>query len=543
MTATLPPGTITLGYEPQKMQEVFHSCPADEALFGGSAGGGKSDALVNEFIHECATVPKTRAVLFRRTNPELQELKDRAEELLAPFPEIATFRAREERWEFPQTGSFLRFSHLQHYEDVHKHQGSQYSLLGFDEWTHFLPKQVEYLKSRNRSAHGLWVRTRGASNPGAIGHAYIKDYFVAPRDERGTLIDNVPLLAYYDFTLRRWVRTKPYEGQSVDVKELGKIAKWQGHYNSEKEQWEPCPPWDRGKPSAFVTWVPTLTEEERRINETRERDGVELLKPMSRCYIPARLKDNKYLYDDYSYHARLARLPENERKALLDGNWDIFEGAFFPDFRPAIHVIDGGWRPPANWSVWASMDWGRSVPSAVYWHAQNPENQHIATYREMYGIYRTDREIAENIVFLTGDEDVRYIMADPAMWRADGNDDAISHADTFDFYFANEGTRIKMMKADNNRVAGWARLKDLMAIDPKTITDDAPEGQPYWRCTADCRNLIRTIPQQVYDADRQDDLDTDGEDHGLDALRYGVMNAKSLAGRRSYNIRPAVIKR
>ena len=515
-----PAGTAQLGYSPQAMQTIAHSCPADEMLYGGSAGGGKSEWLLNEGIFTCARYPKTRAVIFRRTSPELQELKDRADEILGPHPGVATWHAREERWEF-KNGSFLRFSHLQHYEDVHKHQGAQYTLLLFDEWTHFLPRQTDYLRSRNRSAQGHWSRILGASNPGSIGHAYIKDYFVAPRNEHGTLIDNARLLAYYDFERQEWVETEPGEGR------------WDGEFNHETKRWEPCPPTQVGKPMGYVVWMPPLTPEEFKINEQRKRDGVAPLVPLSRCYIPARLSDNKYLYDDPSYHARLARMPENERKALLDGNWDIFEGAFFPDFRPALHVIDGGWRPPAHWSTWASMDWGRSVPSAVYWHAQDPATQHIVTYREMYGIYKTDREIAQNIVFLTGEEDIRYIMADPAMWRADGNDDAISHAETFDYYFQSEGTRIKMMKADNNRVAGWARWKDLMAVDPK-------DGTPYWQCTADCRNLIRTIPQMVYDEDKNDDLDTDADDHSSDAVRYGLQSAKSLKPRRLFSSKPVV---
>ena len=528
MIATLPPEATTFGYIPQRVQGIAHTCPADEMLYGGAAGGGKSDWLLNLEIMECNTHPRTRAVLFRRTNPELQELRDRADELLSPHPDIALYHARADRWEF-RNGSFLRFSHLQHYEDVHKHQGTQYTLIGFDEWTHFLPKQVEYLKSRNRSAAGHWSRMIGASNPGSIGHAYIKDFFVEPRDERGGIIENVSLVAYYDFEREQWVRTSPA------------IGKWVGHYNMDEKRWEPCPPWSRGKPSEYVVWVPDLTPEERKINIERVTDGVAPLAPLSRCYIPARLKDNRYLYNDPSYHAKLARMPENERKALLDGNWDIFEGAFFGDFRTARHVIDGGWRPPAHWSTWASMDWGRSVPSAIYWHAQDPETQHIVTYREMYGIYRTDRELAENIVFLSGDEDIRYVMADPAMWRADGNDDAISHADTFDYYFA--GTRIKMMKADNNRIAGWARWKDLLATDPKTMTEDDPVGHPYWRCTSDCRNLIRTMPQQVYDEDKQDDLDTDGDDHAADAVRYGLMSGKSLHTRRQFNPRSVIVKR
>jgi hypothetical protein len=540
MTATLPENAVTLGehmiatltptqqlgYTPQTMQRVFHECPSDEVLYGGSAGGGKSDALINHGLVVCAQEPRTRAVIFRRTSPELQELRDRAAELMAPHPEVASYSAREDRWVF-NNGSSLRFSHLQHYDDVHKHQGAQYSLILFDEWTHFLPKQTEYLKSRNRSGEGHWSRILGASNPGSIGHAYIKDAFVQPRDERGNQIESVQLVAYYDFEAEEWRRCADRPST---------FGKWEGRYDFDAKAWNPCPPWNQGKPAPFVVWIPNLSPEEVKANEERQKEGLDPIRPSSRCYIPARLKDNKYLYADGSYQAKLLRMSENERKALLDGDWDIFEGAFFPDFRPALHVIDGGWRPPAHWSTWASMDWGRSVPSAVYWHAQDPENQHIITYREMYGIYRTNRELAENIVFLSGDEDIRYVMADPAMWRADGNDDAISHADQFDHYFAKEGSRIKMMKADNNRVAGWGRWIDLMATDPAT-------GTPHWQCTADCRNLIRTLPQMVYDEDKQDDLDTDGEDHAVDAVRYGLMSAKSLNARRRYKINPAKVWR
>ena len=67
MTATLPAGTITLGYEPQKMQKAFHTAPADEVLYGGAMGGGKSAALANHAVIECASTPKTTVVIFRRT--------------------------------------------------------------------------------------------------------------------------------------------------------------------------------------------------------------------------------------------------------------------------------------------------------------------------------------------------------------------------------------------------------------------------------------------------------------------------------------------
>lgn len=465
----------TIGYIPQPMQQVFHTAPADEVLFGGSAGGGKSESLLNELIWQCLEKPKTRAIVFRRTSPELQELRDRASELLHGQKGI-TYNGSEDRWAFPN-GSFLRFSHLQFLDDVRKHQGAQYTIIAFDEATHFMPEQVNYLRSRNRSPEdGAWSRMLFASNPGSVGHVYFKSYFVEPRDEYNNLIEDATLLYRYDFT---------------------------------KERWQRLPKGTRGRPEPYVVWLPDLTPLEREINKQRVADGAKPIVPLTRVFIPARLRDNKYLYEDPSYHAKLARLPEQERRALMDGNWDIFEGQFFAGFSEHLHVIEP-FTPPDHWRKWRALDWGWTDPLCVLWLTQDPETRQIVVYRELYGSKIRDSDAIHLVKTLTQQEHIDFTVADPSMWRGDSNDHSLSRADIY------QQAGILLHKASNDRVAGWSRVRDLLGVNPET-------GKPGLVITRDCHNLIRTLPQAVHDEDRVEDVDPDGEDHALDALRYACM--------------------
>lgn len=479
-----------IGYVPQLMQQVFHTCPADEILYGGSAGGGKSEAVLNDQIHRCLSNPQHRGIIFRRTSPELQEIRDRAEELLYNRG-VATYNHNEDRWTFQSTGSILRFSHLQMLSDVRKHQGAQYTDICFDEWTHFLPEQVEYLKTRNRTVQeGQRARIIGATNPGSVGHVYIKDAYVEPRDEFGNLIEQAELIAFYDF---------------------------------ERDRWRKYPAGTRGTPQPYDVWRPDPDEVMQLINEQRLADGVVPITSPTRCFIPAKLKDNKYLYNDPSYHARLARIKDpNERKALMDGNWDIFEGQFFSEFRVPLHVIEEV-RPSIDlpgWRLWRSLDWGKTAPLCCLWHAQDPTTDQIITYRELYETDLSDQEACRRIRDLTpDDEHIDFTVADPSSyWRGDSYDDSMTRADIYEKY----GVQIR--KANNDRKLGWSRVRDLMALNPLT-------ERPYWQVTRNCRNLVRTIPQMVYDENDSEDLDTDGEDHSVDALRYALLDARTLHAR------------
>jgi len=153
-------------------QARFLRCTAYEALYGGAAGGGKSDALLMAALRFVG-VPAYRALLLRRTFPELQRSLIARSRLWYPMLG-AQLNEQLKAWRFP-SGATIEFGHLEHAHDVHAYQSAEYQFLGFDELTTFMLSQYRYMRSRCRSAQGLPVYIRSASNPGGEGHDWVQD--------------------------------------------------------------------------------------------------------------------------------------------------------------------------------------------------------------------------------------------------------------------------------------------------------------------------------------------------------------------------------
>lgn len=164
-------------WKPQPKQERFHERPEYEALYGGAAGGGKSDALLAEALRQ-VHIPHYRGIIFRKTYPELSELMDRSGEIYKPSHPKAKFNDSKHFWTF-SSGAKIYFGAMQHEKDKKKYQGKRYDFVGFDEVTHFTWGEYSYLYSRNRpSGPGTRVYRRAATNPGGVGHGWCKDYFI-----------------------------------------------------------------------------------------------------------------------------------------------------------------------------------------------------------------------------------------------------------------------------------------------------------------------------------------------------------------------------
>jgi hypothetical protein len=441
-------------WAPQPKQAIFMQRSEDEALYGGAAGGGKSEAIIIEALRQ-VNVSHYKGLILRKTFPQLRELIDKS---LNYYPQVfpgARYNDSKHIWTFP-SGAKIIFGSMQHATDKTQYQGHAYDYIAFDELTHFTWDEYSYLFSRNRAnGPGTRVYMRATANPGGIGHSWVKERFIAAQAPQTTI----------------WERVK--------------IKYPDGHM------------------------------------ETRWK---------SRIFIPSTVFDNQIqLRNDPGYLTKLASMPEAEKRALLYGDWDTFAGQVFCEWRNDpdryadrvnTHVINP-FIIPQSWRVFRAFDWGYSKPFACHWYAVDSDKR-MYCIRELYGcsgqpnvgVRWEPGHVAEEIRRIEA-EDVNlkgrdiFGVADPAIFNSTGAHTGESIATLMD------AAGVYWEPGDNNRVNGKMQIHHRLAFDD--------EGKPMLYVFNTCRHFIRTIPALVYDETDVEDVDTDGEDHIYDELRYICM--------------------
>lgn len=251
--------------EPQDgPQRAFIETAADIAVYGGSAGGGKTWSLLMEpVVNGRVKVPGFGAVIFRRTYPDITAEGGMWDETQDLYPGVgATSRENPLEWKFPG-GAKVRFAHMQHVKDRLRWKGSQVPYIAFDQLEEFEEAQFWYLLSRNRSTCGVRPYIRATVNPDP--DSWVK-VFLAPWVD-----DEHPEYPFPPGALRYFTR----DGDDL-------------------------------------VWVDA---------DWRDEDGSP---PVSLTYIPASIYDNKILLErDPDYVRKLRALPLVDRERLLDGNWSI----------------------------------------------------------------------------------------------------------------------------------------------------------------------------------------------------------------------------
>jgi len=173
-----------LVWSPHLRQAAFLALPDEifEAMYGGAAGGGKSETLLNlPICRRFYEHPRFKGIIFRRTYPELEaELIVRSESQGLYTGTGAVYNKEKKRWKWP-SGAIMQFGHLEYDSDVRKYDSAEYNLVEFDELTSFTEYQYLYMFSRCRSSTAnLPSIVRSGTNPGNVGHAWVRARFVEP---------------------------------------------------------------------------------------------------------------------------------------------------------------------------------------------------------------------------------------------------------------------------------------------------------------------------------------------------------------------------
>ncbi len=234
----------------------------------------------------------------------------------------------------------------------------------------------------------------------------------------------------------------------------------------------------------------------------------------SRCFHFSTIYDNPALLEsDPGYIKTLKGLPLQERRALLEGDWDVFAGQVLTEWRRERHVIEPITLSP-DWQRVRMTDYGSARPFVTLWAALDKSVPRVYVYREISQPGLLASQQAQAVVKLTGeDEKIRLHVADPAMWIKSPD----SGKSIADIYHENGAT---LTQANNDRLNGLARVREYLK--------DAPDGRPHLQVFSTCIQLIKNLPALVHDAHKVEDVDTDGPDDEYDALRYGLMAMEAI---------------
>lgn len=259
--------------------------------------------------------------------------------------------------------------------------------------------------------------------------------------------------------------------------------------------------------------------------------------PNDHVFIPAKVQDNKALREAQpDYVKQLDNLPPKLRAAWRDGSWDIFSGAVYEEWRNDpehykdrqwTHVISAkGFKVPKWWDVYRSFDWGFRRPFACTYYTIDPDGV-VYMIAEFYGcqrdtftgetlpneglkwepeyLFQQMRSFEQNHPLLMGREITG--VADPAIWSKEMGPSVVEHAINAGIYF---------QKANNDRFQGLMQLHYRLQFDA--------EGYPRMYVLDTCPETARTIPLLQYDEHKVEDVDTDGEDHIFDTIKYFLNN-------------------
>lgn len=409
-------------------------------LYGGAASGGKSYFLrwaaigLGMYYSSKYKLKNVPIGLFSQDYPTL---KDR--QVIKMKNEIPSFlgqlkESRDEGYAFigaPEYGSFLVL--LRNLDDPSKYKSAEFASVLVEELTENPEDTFDDLRFRMRYGSITDPKFIGVTNPGGVGHGFVK---------------------------RKWVKPDPE------------------HPDHEQDRF---------------------------------------------FFIPSKYSDNKHTTEEYVQQLR--SLPDDKRRAYMDGDWDVFAGQYFPEWRDALHICNP-FIPDKQSVIVGGLDWGR-VDSFAFYLTEvskvNYDGGHFfrsKVFLEAYGTEKSPGEWGKLIrdrlkQYQLTLNDISWVRADTQIWTKQPDPKTL---DIYSQFVQSDPAWRILRPANKDRIGGWENLHRWLSL--------APDGLPYLQFASTCTNAIRTIPDLVHDEHKVEDVDSDGEDHAADATRYLHMALK-----------------
>lgn len=459
---------------PKQLQ--FIGSEVDELLYGGARGGAKTFAMaIDAALH-----PRTfgydknervvlthsidygeyKALLLRRSYTDIEtNFKPMCDSIYERLGGV--WRAKQSCYIFP-SGAAIYLRHCKDDSDVSKYIGGNYHYLGIEEVNQFPERWVDQLAGSVRTTHpSLRPLRRYTTNPGGVGHVWLKKRF----------IDVCPPV------LGRPVYNKKFD---IEYTEVG-----------------------AGAPYTDETGL-------------------------TRWFIPSLVFDNPAIIDnDPSYVNKLKSIKDPVlRKMWLLGKWDDLSGVFFNEWSPLYHIYSAGeFRlDKSSCRIYRAIDYG-TVSPYVCLFAQVDHQGRVDIFDECWGTGMTPTTHALDISskmrrWGLDEDDIYLTVCDPSIktgTQAEGK----RIRSVMEIYQEN-GLK-HMALGDHARVQGWSVVRDYLRIPDASECEPGEEPRPLLRFSTNCTYCLETIPLLVRSYKNLEDLDTSGEDHAADALRYLLM--------------------